>query len=81
MLLMNEASGLIETYVFDWGNGQVGVALGLVSLLNHSREPNCEVYTVGTKKDAWLELHTTRAVEAGEELFIDYGLDHPTGAL
>ncbi len=72
---------VVLTYVFMWEHGTVeedlyrhegraAVALGFISLLNHSYAPNC---TFIRHIDALLiDLVALRDIAAGEELTIDY---------
>ncbi len=62
-------------YVFEWGKStrQACVALGYVSMYNHSFEPNCEYeqdYEAQT-----MTVKTIRAIKKGEELFFSYNGD------
>jgi len=50
--------------------GRAAIALGFTSLLNHSCAPNCVF--VRHIDDLVLDLVAARAIEAGEELTIDY---------
>ena len=72
---------VVFTYVFMWEHGTVeedlykhegraAIALGFTSLLNHSHAPNCAF--VRHIDDLVIDLVALRAVEAGEELTIDY---------
>ncbi len=66
---------LLHDYIFEWGHdkNQCCVALGYVSLYNHSYHSNCEYMM-----DYEAELITVKAVrfiKAGEELFINYNGD------
>ncbi len=72
---------VVFTYVFMWEHGTVGedlykhqgraaIALGFTSLLNHSYAPNCAF--VRHIDDLAIDLVAARAIEAGEELTIDY---------
>jgi uncharacterized protein len=63
---------LLHDYIFEWGDTrrQACVALGYVSLYNHSFTSNCEY-----EMDYEYQLITIRAVRSikkGEELFINY---------
>lgn len=63
---------LLHDYIFEWGDTrrQACVALGYVSLYNHSFASNCEY-----EMDYEYQLITIRAVRSirkGEELFINY---------
>jgi uncharacterized protein len=62
---------ILHDYYFDWdGEGRGAVALGLVSLCNHSRRPKARVrrnYTCET-----LDLIALTPIAAGEEITIDY---------
>jgi SET domain-containing protein len=66
---------LLHYYIFEWGEDQRGccVALGNVSLYNHSFESNCE-YEMDVESQM-IRIKTMRAIEAGEELFINYNGD------
>ena len=63
---------LLHDYIFEWGkdNKQCAVALGLVSMYNHSYQANCN-YGMYFKKDA-ISIISVRDIKAGEELFINY---------
>jgi hypothetical protein len=72
---------VVFTYVFMWEHGTVeedlyrhegraAIALGFTSLLNHSYSPNCAF--VRHIDDLAIDLVAARAIEAGEELTIDY---------
>ena len=63
---------LLHDYIFEWGDTrrQACLALGYVSLYNHSFASNCEY-----EMDYEYQLITIRAVRSirkGEELFINY---------
>lgn len=66
---------LLHDYIFVWGDdgNQCCMALGYVPLYNHSYQSNCE-YEMDFKKNI-ITIKTVRAVEAGEELFINYNGD------
>ena len=72
---------VVFTYVFMWEHGTVeedlykhegraAIALGFTSLLNHSYAPNCAF--IRHIDDLAIDLVALRAIEAGEELTIDY---------
>ena len=72
---------VVFTYVFMWERGTVeedlykhegraAIALGFTSLLNHSHAPNC--LFIRHIDDLAIDLVAARAIEAGEELTIDY---------
>jgi SET domain-containing protein len=66
---------LMHDYIFEWGNhkNQCCVALGYVSVYNHSYEANCE-YEMDYN-DEVIRIKTMRYIQAGEELFINYNGD------
>lgn len=66
---------LLHDYIFEWGDNhlQCCMALGYVPLYNHSYRSNCE-YEMDFKKQI-ITVKTVRAIEAGEELFINYNGD------
>ena len=59
-------------YIFEWGGErrQVCVALGYISLYNHSYVSNCE-YEMDQDAQT-MSVKTVRFIKAGEELFINY---------
>jgi SET domain-containing protein len=66
---------LLHDYIFEWGNrrNQCCVALGYVSIYNHSYESNCE-YSMDYAQEL-ISIKTMRAIKQGEELFINYNGD------
>lgn len=60
-------------YNFQWGRKKTAIALGYGSIYNHSFTPNCK-YEAFYKDDV-LHFITLRAIEAGEELTINYNFD------
>ncbi len=66
----------LHDYIFEWNpDGTPGccMALGWLSLFNHSYTANCEYamdYEAGT-----MRIETVRPVPAGAELFINYNGD------
>jgi uncharacterized protein len=63
---------LLHDYIFEWGKEkeQCAMALGLISIYNHSYQANCD-YGMYFKKDS-ISIIAVRDIEAGEELFINY---------
>lgn len=57
-----------EGYVFRWGETATALALGYGSLYNHSYDPNAT--TLETPDE--LVISALRAIEPGEEIFINY---------
>jgi hypothetical protein len=66
---------LLHDYIFEWGEKrkQCCVALGYVSIYNHSYQSNCE-YEMDYKQEL-ISIKTMRLINAGEELFINYNGD------
>jgi len=66
-----EETGLYY-YIFEWGeNTNYGaVALGYVSMYNHSSPSNCE-YVMDYNKNT-ITIHTVKPIKRGEELTINY---------
>ncbi len=63
---------LLHDYIFEWGQKkeQCAMALGLVSVYNHSYTANC---TYGMYfKQSMISVIAVRDIKAGEELFINY---------
>ena len=61
---------LLHDYIFEWGNYQCCMALGYISVYNHSYNSNCE-YEMEIDKEM-IFVKTMRYISAGEELFINY---------
>lgn len=63
---------LLHDYIFEWGakREQCCLALGYVSVYNHSYASNCE-YEMNFRKKL-IAIRTVRDIVAGEELFINY---------
>ncbi|MDB5191031.1 MAG: protein-lysine N-methyltransferase [Segetibacter sp.] len=59
-------------YIFEWGKTKkkAAVALGYVSMYNHSFEPNCE-YEMDYDAQT-MTVRTLRKIKKGEELFFSY---------
>ncbi len=62
-------------YIFEWGASRrkAAMALGYISMYNHSFEPNCEYeqdYEART-----MTIRTIRNVKKGEELYFSYNGD------
>ena len=63
---------LLHDYIFEWGTKKenCALALGLVSVYNHSYTANC---TYGMYfKQSMISVIAVRDIKAGEELFINY---------
>ena len=66
---------LLHDYIFEWGpdSKQCCMALGYISVYNHSYQSNCE-YEMDFAS-ATIKIKTMRNIESGEELFINYNGD------
>ncbi len=62
----------LHDYIFEWGENldECVVALGYLSMYNHSYESNCD-YDMDYESRT-MQIRTVRAIAAGEELFINY---------
>jgi SET domain-containing protein len=62
----------LYNYVFEWGedNSNAAVALGYVSIYNHSKLANCK-YEMDFDFQT-ISIITLQAIGIGEELFINY---------
>jgi SET domain-containing protein len=68
----------LHDYIFEWGDERPGqkaccLALGYVSLYNHSYQSNCE-YEMDIGHEL-IRIRTIRKIGKGEELFINYNGD------
>jgi SET domain-containing protein len=66
---------LLHDYIFEWGKekNQCCLALGYVSVYNHSYQSNCE-YAMDYDEEL-ISIKTMRHIKAGEELSINYNGD------
>jgi SET domain-containing protein len=66
---------LLHDYIFEWGpeKKQCCLALGYISLYNHSYRSNCE-YIMDYDENL-ISIKTVRFILAGEELSINYNGD------
>lgn len=63
--------GMLERYVFRWGEDGVAVALGYGSLYNHSAEPNAKFAVRESRAE--VVFRALRDIAVGEQILIDYG--------
>lgn len=61
---------LMEDYVFDWSGDRRAIALGYVSLYNHSSNANAKF--VRNEKSKTMSVLTIRPVKKGGQILIDY---------
>jgi SET domain-containing protein len=66
---------LLHHYIFEWGVNidKCCIALGLVSMYNHSYKSNCE-YTMDYENEV-IEIKTVKHIAKGQELTINYNGD------
>jgi hypothetical protein len=66
---------LLHDYIFEWGREKnlCCMALGYIPLYNHAYESNCE-YEMNFNQQV-ISIKTIRAINADEELFINYNGD------
>lgn len=70
---------VLDTIVYFWsavmedGLNQNAIALGLGTLMNHSKSPNVIVWF--EQNPDRLDFYALRDIEAGEQLFHDYNYD------
>ena len=66
---------LLHNYIFEWGvdSKQCCMALGFIPIYNHSYKSNCE-HEMDFSNEI-IKIKTIRAVNAGEELVINYNGD------
>lgn len=64
----------LHDYYFLWGENQVesAIALGYISLYNHSPKPNC--YHECNFIDNTITIYSKKDIAEGEELLIDYNM-------
>ena len=69
---------LLHDYIFEWGinEQEAAVALGYVSIYNHSADANCK-YDMDFEHKT-IQIQTIRAIAVDEELCINYNGDGVT---
>ena len=65
----------LHDYIFEWGDdrSQCAMALGWIPVYNHQYKANCEYFMDFEEHSMFIK--TVRAIEAGEELFVNYNGD------
>lgn len=66
-----ENQGTIERYSFDYNGAFCAIALGKISLINHSKNPNA-VVEMNDEYDMTFQLYSLRDIKKGEQILIDY---------
>ena len=63
---------ILSNYVFDWGENEedAAVALGYVSIYNHSYTPNAELTEI--LDDAIIEVSALSDIAVGDEILVNY---------
>lgn len=68
----NRLSGTtIEAYRFEVSRNKCAIGLGNVSIYNHSKEPNAEVFVDSDERT--LTVQAIKPIKKGEEITIHYG--------
>ena len=62
----------LSCYVFDWSKNRIALALGIISLVNHSSKKD-NVDTKQNYKNNTIKLFAIKDIKKGEQLFLDYG--------
>ncbi|HLO88677.1 MAG TPA: SET domain-containing protein [Nostocaceae cyanobacterium] len=61
---------ILGNYYYDWENAAAAIAFGLVSLINHSYQPN--TYYVKKFTEKAIEYIALQDIEVGEEITANY---------
>lgn len=77
-VLLIEVDALAESSSFNaypirWTDTHNSIALGLINLLNHSEQPNCEL--ICNYDDLTITLRAITDIKSGEELVIKYACE------
>ncbi|MEZ6124707.1 MAG: SET domain-containing protein [Planctomycetaceae bacterium] len=67
--IFEDENNVLQHYVFEWGKGKIGLALGYGSLYNHSFSPNARYDDLSRSTKTYTAL---RDIPAGEEITINY---------
>lgn len=78
ILMSGDERALIDqtrlyNYIFEWENNQCCMAMGLIPVYNHACPSNCEYFQ--DYENGTIYIKTVRAIEADEELTINYNGD------
>ncbi|MBI2705896.1 MAG: SET domain-containing protein-lysine N-methyltransferase [Actinobacteria bacterium] len=71
---VDELEGIVSWYVVEWDEDHSALVLGRTSFLNHSHKPNAELQV--DEHEQAVSVVAIRAIQFGDEIFIDYGPDH-----
>jgi uncharacterized protein len=66
---VEDVSAAIGSYVFEWGRGELALALGYGSLYNHSYRPNARYEGLAGRIKVFTAI---RDIAAGEEITVNY---------
>ncbi len=66
---------LLHDYIFEWGKktGKCCIALGYISMYNHSYKSNCEYFM--NFEEETIQIKAIKTIEKEEELTINYNGD------
>lgn len=71
---VGDSSGtLTERYCFEYSGDLVCIALGNISLVNHSAHPNAEVHILENDHFPKAVLKAVKQIKAGTQIHINYG--------
>ena len=70
-LILPNPTGLLGDYVFYLTPRDTGLALGFISMMNHSTTPNVRV-TISARD---VRAYALKPIARNRQLFIDYGYD------
>lgn len=63
---------VLQNYIYEWGKGTVGIALGFGSIYNHSYFPNARYDDKGRMTKVFTAV---RDIRPGEEITVNYNGD------
>jgi SET domain-containing protein len=66
---VEDASAGLGSYLFEWGRGELALALGYGSLYNHSYRPNARYLDLAGRTKVFTAI---RDIAAGEEITVNY---------
>lgn len=72
LIKQGEYIGDLTIYTFPWGRLNDSICLGFASFFNHNKNPNVRNFKID-KENLKNTFLTTRDINKGEELFINYG--------
>lgn len=70
---LDDVSGALEGYVYQYSKSKAAIALGNGSLYNHAKNCNADFYYDSKKR--YLYIRAKKTIKSGQEITINYRYD------